>query len=117
MANTMAHSSELILGHMDTGVTPPVENLSESGFAQWHAAYSEEGVLPLTQGAVDALPAAVQEGMIGSAEPAVWGSEAAHSLGSEGILLVGTVIAGVEQGVRIAMEDPTEKLIGRMQRS
>ncbi|KAL8723332.1 MAG: hypothetical protein Q9181_007309 [Wetmoreana brouardii] len=115
MVDSLAHSSELILAHMDTGVTPPVENLPHSELAEWHAALSEHGVFPLTQGLVDAPPAAVQEAMIGTDDAAVWGSEAAHQMGPEGILLVGTVIAGVEQGVRIAMEDPSEKLVGRMQ--
>ncbi len=117
MVNSFSHSSELFFAHMDTGVTPPVETLPASEAAQWHAAFSEHGVLPLTQGLVDAPPAAVQEAMIGTDEPAVWGSEAAHRMGPEGIVLVGTVIAGVEQGVRIAMEDPSEKLVGKMQRS
>ncbi|KAI9780367.1 MAG: hypothetical protein M1816_003095 [Peltula sp. TS41687] len=117
MANAMAHSSELILAHTDTGVTPLVEQLPGSEVAEWHAAVSAHGVLPWTQGLVDALPEAVQEGMIGTDDPAVWGSEAAHRMGLEGILLVGTVIAGVDQGVRIAMEDPSVKLVGRMQHS
>ncbi|KAL8762017.1 MAG: hypothetical protein Q9184_001909 [Pyrenodesmia sp. 2 TL-2023] len=117
MVDSLAHSSELILAHMDTGVTPPVENLPHSEVAEWHTAFSQHGVLPLTQGLADAPPAAVQEALIGTEAAAVWGSEAAHQLGPGGILLVGTVIAGVEQGVRIAMEDPSEKLVGRIQHS
>ncbi len=117
MANTAANASDLILAHMDTGVTPPVENLPESEVAEWHAALSEHGPLPITQGLMDVLPAAVQEGLIGTDAPAVWGSEAAHNLGPEGILLMGTVIAGVEQGVRIALEDPSQKLVAKLQRS
>ncbi|KAL8899581.1 MAG: hypothetical protein Q9207_006117 [Kuettlingeria erythrocarpa] len=113
MADSLAHSSELILAHMDTGVTPPAENLPQSEVAQWHAALSEHGVLPLTQALVDAPPEAVQEAMIGTDAAAVWGSEAAHQLGPLGTLLVGTATAGVEQVVRKAMEDPSEKLVGR----
>ncbi|KAI9827240.1 MAG: hypothetical protein M1832_005378 [Thelocarpon impressellum] len=101
MVDSMAHSSELIFAHIDTGVTPPVENLPHSEVAEWHAALSEHGVFPLTQGLVDAPPEAVQEAMIGTDDAAVWGSEAAHQMGPEGILLVGTVIAGVEQGLRM----------------
>ncbi|KAL8780305.1 MAG: hypothetical protein Q9213_006529 [Squamulea squamosa] len=117
MVNSLAHSSELISAHMDTGVTPSVENLPYSDVAEWHAALSEHGVFPLTQGLADALPEAVQEEMIGTDDAAVWGSEAAHQMGPQGILLMGTVIAGVEQWVRVAMEDPSEKLVGRMQHS
>lgn len=102
---------------MDTGVTPLVEKLPGSEVAQWHAAFSEHGVLPISQGVVDVLPAAVQEEMIGTSDPAVWGSEAAHRMGAEGILFVGTMIAGMDQWVRIAMEDPSERLVRRMQRS
>ncbi|KAL8835129.1 MAG: hypothetical protein Q9176_007123 [Flavoplaca citrina] len=117
MVDSLSHSSELIFAHTDTGVTPPVENLPHSQVAEWHMAFSEHGVLPLTQGLADALPAAVQEEMIGTNYAAVWGSEAAHQMGPEGILLMGTAIAAVEQGTRIAMEDPSDKLVGRMQHS
>lgn len=102
---------------MDTGVTPLVEKLPPSEVAQWHAAFSEHGVLPLTHGLMDALPDALQQGMIGTNDPAVWGSEAAHRMGPEGILLDGTVIAGVDQGVRLALEDPSDKLLGRTMHS
>lgn len=98
-------------------MTPLVEKLPASELAQWHADLSQHGVFPVTQGLVDALPEAVQVGMIGTDDPAVWGSEAAHMLGPARILVVGTTIAGVEQAVKIAMEDPSEKLVGRMQRS
>lgn len=117
LADSLAHSPELISAHVDTGVTPPVEHLPHSEIAEWHAALSEHGVLPLTQELVDAPPEAVQEVMIGTNEAAVWGSEAAHKLGAEGILLVGTIIAGLEQWVKIVMENPSEKLLGRMQHS
>ena len=102
---------------MDTGVTPSVENLPDSELAQQHAELSEHEVFSVAQGLVDALPEAVQVGMIGTDDPAVWGSDAAHQMGPAGILMVGTTIAGVEQAVRIMLEDPSEKLVGRMQRS
>ena len=117
MADSLAHSSELIHAHMDTGVTPPVDNLPHSEVAQWHDAFSDHGVLPFTQGLVDALPEAAQEAMIGTDDAAVWGSDAAHQMGPQGILFMGAVITGVEQAVRIAMEDPSSKLVGRMQHS
>ncbi|KAL8855864.1 MAG: hypothetical protein Q9178_007484 [Gyalolechia marmorata] len=117
MADSLAHSPDLVLAHMDTGVTPPVDNLPHSEVAEWHMALSEHGVLPFTQELADAPPAALQEAMIGTDAAAVWGSDAAHQMGPAGILLMGTAIAGVEQGVRIALEDPSEKLVGRMQHS
>ncbi|KAL8941755.1 MAG: hypothetical protein Q9211_001684 [Gyalolechia sp. 1 TL-2023] len=115
VADSLGHAPQLMLAHMDTGVTPPVENLPHTEVAEWHAGLSQHGVLPVTQGLVDALPEAVQEAMIGTDDAAVWGSEPAHQLGPEGMLLVGTAIAGVEQVVRITAEDPSRKLVGRMQ--
>ncbi|KAI9888028.1 MAG: hypothetical protein M1823_000149 [Watsoniomyces obsoletus] len=115
LVNSIDHSQELYLGHMDTGVTPSVENLPASELAQWHAAVSENDLLQVTQGLADAPVTAFQEYMIGTDEAPVWGSEASHELGPLGTLFLGTVVAGVEQAVRIGAEDPSEKLVGRIQ--